>query len=149
MKALDSHLRCPYCHDQLHDGYSAHFECDVCLAVHHEDCYNAFQGCSIFQCAGGDYISELAEHEMKIQELTDQPKDIFYNIALGLVTVIAGVFLFPIALWLLVPVLFIALFVAIQAVIWSIPTVLGWLLGMGHSEDKTQSRKDVSGESVG
>src|ERR1700761_3332570 len=43
---------CPYCRFPLKDGVPA-LRCDLCQAVHHEDCWRDGGGCATYGCPNG------------------------------------------------------------------------------------------------
>lgn len=42
--------RCPYCHQELEDGTPLQ-RCARCATRHHQGCFDAHGGCSVFGCA--------------------------------------------------------------------------------------------------
>lgn len=52
--------------------------------------------------------------------------DLIYRGSLGFLGLIAFVLLLPVAIWLLIPAVLIGVFILIQAVIWTLPSLLAW-----------------------
>lgn len=116
-----SELSCPYCHDDIR-GAPQTIVCSNCDARHHSDCYEHFGGCAVFQCENSPKLDGLRRPE----EIPMANADLMYGGSIAFLGLLAFVLLLPVAIWLLIPAVIIGVFILIQAVIWSLPTLFAW-----------------------
>lgn len=129
----DSELTCPYCHDFIRDSVLTKV-CGACGAEHHDDCFMQFGGCSVFQCAN----SQSLPGDSQWAEIPEANAALMTTGALGLL-VLGGVTVFlPVVLILALPAFLIGGFVLVQALLWSLPSLLRKLLQFFKHERKSK-----------
>ncbi|MDF1662473.1 MAG: hypothetical protein P1V97_11920 [Planctomycetota bacterium] len=142
IRKRESELACPYCHGKVRGVLSTTI-CSLCDATHHSDCYEGFGGCSVFQCPNSPTLRISREPE----EIPDANADLMYQGSIGFLGLVAFVLLLPFAIWLLIPVVIIGVFILIQALVWMLPSLFAWpFQALQRRRDRLSGAGDFSGD---